>query len=215
MGCPAGQAGPRPRLGRPALCLSTPARHAGGVISEADEALVALLRAALPTGTVVTLDHPDPQWTEPVVCVLLHAVREDVAARHAFWQDDVDQRGHVVARRPPSRRYRLCYLLAAFAGDAAGEHRLLDAALGALATEDTAHISVGHPDLPAAPAELWQALGVPPRGGLDVVVTTIVTPTPHTDLAPAPAIVDVGVARDVPEPVRPPKPPRPARRIRE
>lgn len=211
-----GQAGdPAVTLGRAALGGTPRARDTGGVIQEAGAALVAQLRETLPDGTAVTLDPPSPQWTKPVVCLLLHAVREDVAARHAFWQDDLDERGRVVARTPAPRRYRLCFLLAAFAADGAAEHRLLDAALAALTTEDMAHVAVAHPDLPAAPAELWRELGIPPRGALDVVVTATLVRAPQTDLAPAPATFDVGMGRGVPEPVAPPKPPAPTGRIRE
>lgn len=203
------------------------------MIHEVDLALAATLRDTLAEGTDVSFESPRPEWTvrtrPPTVSLFLHGVREDLEGRQSNWEDIGDDRGRVVARRPPPRRYRLCYLATCWAGSVSVEHQLLTAVLDGLTSTDVVphrhltgpltppvHLAVAHPDLPGAPVELWHALGIPPRAGLDVVVTATLRRAPHTDLASAPGTVDLGVAGTVP---RPPKPqrqlPAPTGRIRE
>jgi hypothetical protein len=203
------------------------------VIHEVDLALTALLRDTLAAGTDILFEPPSPEWTvrtrPPTVSLFLYGVREDLDGRQATWQDSVDDRGRVIARRPSPRRYRLCYLATCWAGSVTDEHGLLSAVLAGLTAADVVpdrhvtgqlsppvHLAVAHPDLPTVPIELWHALGVAPRTGLDVVVTATLQRAPDTGLATAPGTVDLGVAGTGP---RPPKPPRqlpaPTGRIRE
>ncbi len=203
------------------------------MIPEVDLALTALLRGKLAAGTEVLFEPPSPEWTvrtrPPMVSLFLYKVREDLEGRQSSWQDSVDDRGRVIARRPSPRRYRLCYLATCWAGSVADEHTLLTSVLDGLTVADVipdrhltgqltppVHVAVAHPDLPTVPIELWHALGVAPRTGLDVVVTATLQRAPDTGLATAPGTVDLGVAGSVPKPPkRRPQLPAPTGRIRE
>jgi hypothetical protein len=203
------------------------------VIHEVDLALTALLRDTLAEGTDILFESPSPEWTARTgpraVSLFLHAVREDLDGRQASWQDSVDDRGRVLARRPSPRRYRLCYLATCWADSVTTEHGMLAAVLAGLTAADVVperhvtgrlsppvHLAVAHPDLPTVPIGLWHALGVVPRTGLDVVVTATLQRAPDTGLATAPGTVDLGVAGTVPRPPTPERQlPAPTGRIRE
>jgi hypothetical protein len=202
------------------------AAHAWRVLHNVDAALRSMLAEALPAGTAVRFDPPEPSWRggADTVGALLYRVVEDITARAAAWSDVRDGDGRVTARVPVERRYRSSYLVTAWAADPAREHALLGAALaglGAGLTVPAAHlgedlhdveIAVASPEFPGAPMELWSALGVAPRASIEVVLTAPVPAKPVTDLAPAPDQVDLGVAApgtpldqepDGPAPARP------------
>lgn len=193
----------------------------------------AVLRAALPDGVAVSFATPDASWaaavTGPTVNLFLCRVTEDPRAREGSWTEHRDERGRVVGRQPPPRRYRASYLLTAWDADTEAEHALLGSALTALAGYDMVPaellgkslgqpvtIDVGHPELGSAmPA--WDSLGIRPRACLDVVVTVIVVPMPVTDLAEPPDTVDLGIgapARSMPN-GRAPSGVLPRKRVRE
>lgn len=203
------------------------------MIHEVDLALAALLRDKLAAGTEVLFEPPSPDWTvrsrQFRVSLFLHGVREDLEGRRSNWEDSVDDRGRVIARRPSPRRYRLCYLATCWAGSVADEHGMLAAVLDGLTATDVVpdrhltgqlappvHVAVAHPDLPTVPIELWHALGVAPRTGLDVVVTATLHRAPDTELATAPGTVDLGVAGSLPKPPKSQRQlPAPTGRIRD
>jgi Pvc16 N-terminal domain len=173
------------------------------MIADVDASLRSLLRATALHGSNVDVvfDSPTQQWSQhlagSVVDAYLWEVREDVSRRQNDWEDVRNDAGRVVGRRSPLHRYRLRYLLTAWGGTIADEHRLLSSVLSSLADEQAIpadHVSgaLAEEGLPvfvtvALPAEgdnppwdLWGALGVAPRPALDLVV---IAPLPRA--APA------------------------------
>ena len=179
------------------------------MIADVDASLRSLLRATALHGTNVDIvfDAPTRQWADQVrgsvVDAYLWEIREDLSRRHNDWEELRDERGRVTGRRPPLHRYRLRYLLTAWGGATADEHRLLSSVLSALADEQAipadhvtgdlideglpVFVSVALPgegDTPP-PSDLWGALGVAPRPALDlVVVAPLPRPAPSTTAAP-------------------------------
>jgi Pvc16 N-terminal domain len=185
------------------------------VIHHVDAAVTALLRSALPEGVDVRIEPFTVASRGDAVVAFLHRVVEDVTARAASWSDELDERGRVVARTLPPRRYRFCYAITAWADDRAVEHARLGAVLDTLAcllhvpveclppqlrSGPPIDLDVAHPDLPGLSADLWAVLGVPPRSFLDVVLSVTLTPKVITPLAPPPSEVDLGVRAPVPTP---------------
>lgn len=181
------------------------------MIQHVDAALTALIRSALPGEVDVRLDLPGAA----PVSVFLHRVEEDVAARVASWSDELDERGRVVARSLPPRRYRFCYAVTASATDRTVEHTRLGAVLDTLSgllhvpaeclppplrAGPPIDLDVAHPGLPGLPADLWAAFGVAPRAFLDVVLSLTPAPTLVTPLAAPPGEVDLGVRGEGPVP---------------
>jgi hypothetical protein len=190
------------------------------VIDDVDRSLRALLGAHV-GGADVAFDAPTPEWAagvagakRPVLSLFLHAVDEDVAVRRADWDDVREADGRVVGRQPPLRRYRLSYLVSAWAGDPVEEHallgRVLEVALvaevvplehlhGRLAEQELPVVleaAVRLPDVPAPPPhDLWSALGMPMRASLDLRVAAPLLPALSTDLAPAAERLDLGIAK--------------------
>jgi hypothetical protein len=177
------------------------------VIPEVDESLHALLVAAVPDVTAFT--------------VRLTTIREDTAGLPANWADLRDDRGVVVARRPPIRRYELRYTVNAAAADS--EHRLLDAMLAAIsatATIDPPHLHDHFTDcgLPVLiRLDEPSPLAVDRPLGLDLVVTAPMLLAWTADVAPPPAEVELAASRSVSRPAPVARPARPlrARRISE
>jgi hypothetical protein len=185
------------------LCASLEA-----MIADVDASLRSLLRAtALHGSTVdVVFDSPTKQWSEHVssgvVDAYLWEIREDVSRRQNDWEDIRNEDGRVVGRKPPLHRYRLRYLVTAWGGTPADEHRLLSSVLASLADQQaipTDHVTGDLVDeglpvfltvaLPAdgdnPPTDLWGALGIAPRPALDVVVTApLPRPVPSTVAEP-------------------------------
>ncbi|MFG1648175.1 Pvc16 family protein [Amycolatopsis sp. NPDC049252] len=196
------------------------------MIQHVDAAVTALIGSALPGEVDVRLDRPGAA----PVSVFLHRVEEDVAARAASWTDELDERGRVVARSLPPRRYRFCYAVTASAEDTLVEHARLGAVLDTLAgllhvpleylppplrSGPPIDLDVAHPALAGLPAELWAGFGVPPRTFLDVVLSVTLTPKVAAPLAAPPGEVDLGVRGGTPSP-RPALDSEPPRhRIRE
>jgi hypothetical protein len=203
------------------------------VLEEIDAALAALLTAGLPSGVAVRFDRPDASWggSGPVVGVLLHGVREDLAARTSGWSVERDADGAVAGRRASARRYLVHYLVTAWAEPVAREHELLGAALRALARTEVVPaghlpgslsatgapvgLAVAHPDALGADVELWRAFGLPPRPVLDLRVTAVLVPDLETELPAPPERVDLALAGRLPQAPVAAQRPRPGRRITE
>lgn len=179
------------------------------MIHDVDRSLSAWLGRCLPDGAATSFTCPSASWVddppEPLlVNGFLYDIREDVSALTGDVQEIRDAEGVVVGRRPPTRRYRLRYLLTAWVADGSpfAEHELLGAVLAGC---------VAHQAIPAdcltgslagagqlvtvrcAPADeqpvgaaLWSHLGAPPRTTLDLVAIAPLAPPARTDLA-APA----------------------------
>lgn len=178
------------------------------MIADVDASLRSLLRATALHGSDVDVvfDSPTQEWREHlsgnVVNAYLWEIREDVSRRQNDWEDVRNDEGRVVGRRPPLHRYRLRYLVTAWGGKVADEHRVLSSLLTALADEQaipTEHIggdlvAEGLPvflavALPTpgedAPSDLWSSLGIAPRPALDLVVTApLPRPVPATVATP-------------------------------
>lgn len=189
-----------------------------------------LLRPALADRAELTFDTPDSSWASgtggsPVVNAFLHRIAEDAQARGQGWIDRRNDRGRVVARLPAPRTYLVSYLVTAWASDVELEHALLGSVLRALAATERADdlataefgvsITVAGSDRPRAPVDLWSALDIPPRAGLDVVVSAPLPADAVTDLAASPEQVDLGMRPRVPEPANSVPTETPRRHIRE
>jgi len=103
------------------------------VLHDADASLACWLARVLPAGTKVRFDAPDPGWVAqppdpPFVDVFLYDVREDDKASQAGWSEDRDADGRVTRRQQPPRRYKLRYLLTAWAADPAAAEAVPTAA---------------------------------------------------------------------------------------
>jgi hypothetical protein len=220
--CPIGRTlGPRGRAAD--SCPDGPSgHHTDQMICEVDESLRALLVAALPDGTGVDLER-DAE-TDGVHAALT-TIHEDVTGLPANWADLRDDRGVVIARRPPIHRYELRYTVTVRAGSTGAEHALLDAVL----TMVSSTTRIGPPHL----HEHFADCGLPvlirldehrPEliaerpVGLDLVITAPLLTGWTDEVAPTPDefALDAGRGR-APVPATPIRPPRPmrARRIRE
>jgi hypothetical protein len=193
------------------------------VICEVDESLRALLSAAVPEGTEVDLEREGA--ASPSVHAVLRSINEDVTGLPANWADLRDERGTVIARRPPIHRYELRYTVTVHADSVRAEHALLDGVL----TTVSAAVRIEPPHL----HEYFADGGLPvlirlddPRPetaehrpiGLDLVITAPLLTgwTDEVTQAPEEFHLDAGsrIAPTAPTPIRAPRPLR-ARRIRE
>jgi hypothetical protein len=164
------------------------------VIHDLDESLRALIRrdALNGSGVEVSFEAPTKDWaakrTIPTINVYLYDIREDVSRRDVFFEEIRDDKGKVVERRQPPRRFKLSYLLTAWTQRPEDEHRLLSALLGCFLRADTLPPEIlvgtladlGRPVLSTIalpPAEdrsindTWSALGGELKPSLDLVVT--------------------------------------------
>ncbi|MGA8016372.1 MAG: DUF4255 domain-containing protein [Candidatus Dormiibacterota bacterium] len=179
------------------------------MLAEVDASLRALLRAEAvgESGVDMVFDAPDAAWAaklgSPLIDAHLVEIREDLERRPADWEDVREEQGRIVARRPPLRRFRLRYLVTAWAPGVEQEHALLSRVLlclsaheaipaehltGALASEGVpVYLSVAPPSAADPPPwAIWAALGVSARTCLDVVV---LAPLPRpTSVATAPPV---------------------------
>jgi len=176
------------------------------VICEVDESLRALLTAAVPSGA-------DVQTT-------LTAIHEDVTGLPANWSDVRDERGTVIARRPPIHRYELRYTVTV---QGTSEHALLDAMLTAISGTNQIEpphlhdhfVDCGLPVL--IRLDNWRPETTPRPLGLDLVITAPLLTASIDEVAPAPDEFHLdanGGRPPAPAPIRPPHPLR-TRRIRE
>jgi uncharacterized protein DUF4255 len=164
------------------------------VINDVDETLRALVRRDVLNGANVDIafEAPNKEWSSrrnaPALNLYLYEIREDLQRREEQYEDIRDQRGIVIERRLPPRRFKLSYLLTAWTQRPDDEHRLLSSALScflqfdALPAEllqgDLAHqpypvrVTVGLPLPPERSiSDVWTALGGELKPSLDVVVT--------------------------------------------
>jgi Pvc16 N-terminal domain len=161
----------------------------------------------------------------PFVDAFLFDVAEDVDGLSADSALIRDPGGHAVAWQPPVRRYRLSYLLTAWSADVPADHELLGSVLAgcaaaAIIPPDCLRGSLLEAGLPvelrcaqprgtdgsqgaagaatAGTAGLCQALGVPPRAALTLVVVAPVVPAAIVGVAPPARSLDLNMAATVP-----------------
>jgi len=176
------------------------------MLGDLDQSLAAFLRGLLPDGTAVRFDPPVPSWVTappqpPLLAAYLYDVREAPQPPAADIVLTRDENDRAIGWQRPVRRYRVSYLLSAWAGDAPGrEHELLGAVLAGCAVANAVPpdclwgslSGATEPVLvvcsPADPvmgaAQHWSALGVPARTALDLMVLAPVIPPLITELAP-------------------------------
>jgi hypothetical protein len=163
------------------------------VISQIDEALRALVRTEALNGAEVdvVLDAPTKDWAArrnaPTVNLYLYDIREDLRRRERGWAEERGADGHIVARRPSPRYFKMSYLVTAWTQRPEDEHQLLAALLRCFLRHDAmpdelvagglaetgleVPITVGlPPPEDRAFADVWSALGGELKPSLDVVV---------------------------------------------
>jgi Pvc16 N-terminal domain len=164
------------------------------VIRELDEALRSLVRGEALNGSDidVVFDAPTKDWAArrnaPTVNLYLYDIREDLRRRERGFLDQLGPDGHVVARRPAPRFFKLSYLVTAWTQRAEDEHRLLAALLACFLRHDALpdelvvgplaqtglplQVTVGlPPPEDRSFADVWTALGGELKPSLDIVVT--------------------------------------------
>lgn len=183
------------------------------MIDDLDATLKALLERELPAATVtatsISFEAPDDDFGSsgialPAIDLFLYDVRENLELRSNEWLVERPEQGNLV-RHPPPTRVDCSYLLTAWASGggpsrAQEEHRLLAEVLKVLVRFPTLpeDLLVGElkgatPELPMtrltpgrlqSAAELWQALGGPPRAALNLTVTAPVLAAAPEDAGP-------------------------------
>lgn len=170
-----------------------------------DEALEALVRAALPFGRQdvdVAFEPPTGDWAaalaRPTVNLYLWAVAPSASGAEAG-MELVEHDGRLI-RRPPLPRVDCSYLVTAWATEPADEHQLLSALLAIALTSS----EVPHRFLPEAMAnvqppprlavtrggderraiDVWSALGGRLRPAVDLVVTAPLEAAVLTEAGP-------------------------------
>lgn len=164
------------------------------MIHDVDETLRALVRRDVTNGggIDVSFEAPTREWAAqrqgPAINLYLYDVREDLERRGAGLEEIRDERGIVVERRRPPRRFRLSYLVTAWTQRAEDEHRLLAALLRSLVDADALPtdllhgelvdvaepipITVALPTKDRSLSDVWSALGGELKPSLDLVVLT-------------------------------------------
>lgn len=196
------------------------------MLRDVDTSLAAWLVEYLPPGAGVVFDAPDQirdghQPAGTALGLFLHEVREEAEITPADWSSVRGDGGQVIGRLPPQRRYRLTYLMTAWAGDRLTEHELLGNVLAGCAVHHIIPTSslqgclvdAGQPvmircapfDRGCDPRELWAAWRIPPRTALELSVLAPLPITALTTVPPAPRRLELNSAR------KPPPLPRRAR----
>lgn len=163
------------------------------MIHDVDESLLALVRRDALNGSrvEVVFEAPTRDWVAkrnaPTIDLYLYDIREDLARREVVWEEVRDEGGRVVERRPPSRRFKLSYLVTAWTQRPEDEHRLLASLLSCFVRHETmpddllagtladqpkpVYLNVAQP--PTADrslADIWSALGGELKPSLDLAV---------------------------------------------
>jgi hypothetical protein len=182
---------------------------AGRVIAEVSAALRALYGSLLPDGVLLRFGPPAGDGAS-ALCFFLASIEEDAQGVPADWADVRDERGRVLGRQPPPRRFDLLYLVTAWAPEGSPDgHRqeaLLDVVLAAtvpgtrlsqgLLSGDLAGpgVSVLVRLAPRA-ARAYAELGLPPRTVLGLTVNAPLIVPMSTDVAAPAEQITLGVDR--------------------
>jgi hypothetical protein len=170
-----------------------------GVLADVDVSLRTWLTAVLPARTRVTFGSPAELAGQAprgaAVNLFLHSVVPDPVGMAACDVRLRDADGRVGAIGQPARRYALAYQVTAWCDDVLDEHRLLGAILVAHAGNPAlgrAHLHGELAALPDAvpvdigtvPAQLlWEAIGIPMRSSIELVVVVPAVAAAGTDVA--------------------------------
>ena len=166
------------------------------MIHDVDESLRTLLqRDVRGAGEVeVAFDAPSTDWASrrsgPAINIYLYDIREDLTRRNIMYEriPSEDDPRITSARRPPSRFFKLSYLLTAWTQRPEDEHRLLSSCLGCMLRYEViptdalagALIGIGPrcqlqvaqpPPGDRSISDIWTALGGELKPSLDVRVT--------------------------------------------
>lgn len=110
------------------------------MIHEVDASLRALIERDLGKGTEISFEAPTRDWaakrTKPTINTYLYDIREDRSRREVAYEEVRDDKGRVIERRRPPRRFRLSYLVTAWAQRPEDEHRLLSDLLTTFVRQD-------------------------------------------------------------------------------
>jgi hypothetical protein len=182
------------------------------MINDIDDTLRALLRRDVLNGASVDIsfEAPNREWSTrrntPTINLYLYEIREDLQRREVQYEDIRDERGIVVERRPPPRKFKLSYLLTAWTQRPDDEHRLLSSSLscflrfdslpedilqGELAAQDhPVRVTVALPLPPERSiSDVWNALGGELKPSLDLIITAPFYPQRH-DLPVGPPVLE-------------------------
>lgn len=178
-----------------------------GVIHDVDESLRELIRtgAVNGSGLEISFETPSAEWssrlTTPALSLYLYNIQEDPKRREVQYQEVRNDDGVVVARVLPPRRFKLSYLVTAWAQRPEDEHRLLSAVLSCFIRSEVvppavlqgALIGLEEPvrctiALPLPPersiTDVWSTLGGPLKASLDLVVTAPFVTGRHQHVGP-------------------------------
>lgn len=178
-----------------------------------DTSLSAWLSGYLPAGAAVVFDAPTGRSSNgsPALGLYLHDVREEAEITPSNWSSLRGEDGQVIGRQPPQRRYRLTYLVTAWANDPLYEHELLGNVLAGCALHHTIPAVALRGSLAEAgqavmvrcapvergcdPRELWAAWRIPPRTSLELSVLAPMPVAALVQVASPPREIDVRSAR--------------------
>jgi len=160
------------------------------MIDRVDAYLETVFGAALKgQPATVSFDSPPaaPTANRATGNLLLFDVREELERRSGS-DEDIYNGDRRVGKRPPTRYYRLRYLITAQAKDTREEHRLLGEIIENLpvppfgnvessngdADAEPIFVELAHPPLAGAPSitDMWSALGMTPRASLELHAIT-------------------------------------------
>ena len=164
------------------------------MINDVDETLRALVRRDVLNGANVDIsfEAPSKEWSArrnaPALSLYLYEIREDLERREVQYEEVRDERGIVVDRRLPPRRFKLSYLVTAWTQRPDDEHRLLSSTLSCFLRFDALPSDVLQGELSAQPypvrvtvglplppersiSDVWTALGGELKPSLDLVIT--------------------------------------------
>jgi hypothetical protein len=177
------------------------------MIHDVDQALRNMIDAEVTNGggVEISFDAPTKDWSArrsaPTINVFLYDIREDLSRRDLGPQVVRDDRGIVIDRQPPPRRFKLSYLLTAWTQRAEDEHRLLSGLLSLFLQHDAVpqvHLAGSLADfglptlfslaLPPGPdrslSDIWSALGGELKPSLELQVIAPFDPRRHFETGP-------------------------------
>jgi hypothetical protein len=185
-----------------------------GVLADVDASLSAWLGAELPAGATIDfaspaglVDHRRTAKSARTINLFLHDIVEELEGMSGTDVYLRDASGRVSAMHAPLRRYRLTYLVTAWASDTEEEHRFLGLVLAAHSRNEVLTapwlcgslrqlnipmpIRLGMVSTGVADVGRWAALGLPARAGIELTITAPVPPDLRTDIAPPVRRVDL------------------------
>ena len=164
------------------------------MIHDVDDSLrkLVLRDAVNGSGVEISFEAPTKEWAArrnaPTISVYLYDVREDLDRREVEFEEIRDEKGHVIERKLPPRRFKLSYLVTVWTQRPEDEHRLLSTLLACFLAHDSLPDDVLAPALAELPhrtfltvalpppkdrslADVWSALGGELKPSLDLVLT--------------------------------------------